>query len=96
MSLRQLEAHTKGTRQSIKTAAGATRSDGVYLYTGDDRICGMGTQLAAHLIVVTQGIQCVLVCIRWEGNDDMGLYQQMKCSCDLHRLACPDSSSRDK
>lgn len=66
------------------------------LYVGDDRICEMVTQLAAHLIPVTQGIQCVLVCIRWEGNDDMGLYQQMKCSCDLHRSACPDSSSRGK
>lgn len=96
MSLRQLEAHTKGTRQSIKTAGEATRSDGVCLCTGDDRICGIGTQLAAHLIPVTQEIQCVLVCIRWEGNDDMGLHQQMKYSCDLHRLACPDSSSRGK
>lgn len=96
MSLGQLEAHTKGTRQSITTAGEATRSDGVSLCTGDDRICGIVTQLAAHLIPVTQGIQCVLVCIRWKGNDDMGLYQQMKYSCDLHRLACPDSSSRGK
>lgn len=37
MSLGQLEAHTKGTRQSITTAGEATRSDGVSLCTGDDR-----------------------------------------------------------
>lgn len=35
------------------------------------------------------------MCFRWQGNDDMGLYQQMKCICDFFRLACPDSCSRE-
>ncbi|KAJ7421297.1 hypothetical protein WISP_43436 [Willisornis vidua] len=44
---------------------------------GDDGIHGLVTQLAAHLIPVIQGMQRVLVCVRWEGNGDMELYQPM-------------------